>query len=139
MDQMPNGDAAYKLLKFTTFCSIFYSFYLKVNRIRNSNKIHIWGSDISDPVENFGDIPGISNVLLGNISGLGYFLPTAVQMQAIPIMLQVSPCSPSIHLHLLGFSEKWLNLIVDEHINRVEKFYAPHPLGVGKQLRSLFP
>lgn len=62
----------------------------KINRFRNIHRIHIKGTDIPDPIdswEKLKDNYGVPNDLL-QVLETSYEKPTAVQMQAIPLMLE---------------------------------------------------
>ena len=64
----------------------------QINNLRNSHRIHVDGTDIPDPVTQFEQLReryGIHARLLVNLSKAGFETPTPVQMQAIPIMLEV--------------------------------------------------
>lgn len=64
-----------------------------MNHFRNKNKINVSGKGVPVPIRAFEDLKTtykISDRLLHNIRECGYNLPTPIQMQAIPIMLQVS-------------------------------------------------
>ena len=65
----------------------------KINQFRNTHKIHVSGSDIPDPVDNWSKLIGekysLSQCLLEAITAddHGYSSPTPIQMQAIPLLL----------------------------------------------------
>ena len=65
----------------------------KINQFRNIHKIHISGSDIPDPIDNWDKLSsekyGFSERILDVISSKenGYTMPTPIQMQAIPLLL----------------------------------------------------
>ena len=65
----------------------------KINQFRNTHKIHVSGSDIPDPVDNWSKLVGekysLSQRLLEAITAddHGYSSPTPIQMQAIPLLL----------------------------------------------------
>ncbi|XP_006833689.1 PREDICTED: probable ATP-dependent RNA helicase DDX52 [Chrysochloris asiatica] len=62
----------------------------KINFFRNKNKIHVQGTDLPDPIATFQQLDQeykINSRLLQNILGAGFQVPTAIQMQAIPVML----------------------------------------------------
>ncbi|XP_006881437.1 PREDICTED: probable ATP-dependent RNA helicase DDX52 [Elephantulus edwardii] len=62
----------------------------KINIFRNKHKIHVQGTDIPDPVATFQQLDQeykINSRLLQNILDAGFQVPTAIQMQAIPVML----------------------------------------------------
>eukprot|EP00736_Rhodelphis_marinus_P007975 Rmarinus@m.3490 len=62
-----------------------------INALRNRNRIHIKGSDVPAPIETFGNLQSTWNVpkfVMAGIESAGFKVPTAIQMQAIPILLQ---------------------------------------------------
>ncbi|XP_004707419.1 probable ATP-dependent RNA helicase DDX52 [Echinops telfairi] len=62
----------------------------KINIFRNKHKIHVQGTDLPDPIATFQQLDQeykISSRLLQNILDAGFQVPTAIQMQAIPVML----------------------------------------------------
>lgn len=64
--------------------------------------MHVYGTDISEPVATFEQLQKEYNVdtrILANLQSLGFHTPTAVEMQAIPIMLQV--CTATCVKYLL--------------------------------------
>lgn len=76
----------------------------KINQFRNTHKIHVSGSDIPDPVDNWSKLVGekysLSPRLLEAITAddHGYSSPTPIQMQAIPLLLEhreVLACAPT--------------------------------------------
>ena len=71
---------------------LVFVFSPQINNLRNSHRIHVDGTDIPDPVTQFEQLReryGIHARLLVNLSKAGFETPTPVQMQAIPIMLEV--------------------------------------------------
>jgi len=57
------------------------------------------GSDIPDAVENFQVLSSSYSLppyILKNVVAMGYSEPTPIQMQAIPLMLQVPPKTKSL-------------------------------------------
>ncbi|KAM9596400.1 putative ATP-dependent RNA helicase DDX52 isoform 4-T4 [Trichechus inunguis] len=62
----------------------------KINFFRNKHKIHVQGTDLPDPIATFQQLDQeykINFRLLQNILDSGFQVPTAIQMQAIPVML----------------------------------------------------
>ena len=65
---------------------------MQARAVRNAYRIHVTGSDVPDAVESFQELTEQHHLppyLLRNIEAAGYVLPTPIQMQAIPLMLQV--------------------------------------------------
>ena len=66
-----------------------------MNAFRNVHGIHVLGSDIPDVVDSF-EQPAkrykILPVVMKNLPTAGYAVPTPIQMQAVPLMLQVGCC-----------------------------------------------
>ncbi|GFO33693.1 ATP-dependent RNA helicase ddx52 [Plakobranchus ocellatus] len=73
----------------------------EVRQLRNKCHIHVLGTDIPDPLESFEQLSKIYYAqpqLLQNIENEGYKEPTAIQRQAIPIMMQerdIMACAPT--------------------------------------------
>ncbi|XP_041325316.1 probable ATP-dependent RNA helicase DDX52, partial [Pyrgilauda ruficollis] len=62
----------------------------KVNRFRHRHRISIQGTDLPDPIATFEQLQEEYKVhpkILENIQAAGFRVPTAIQMQAIPVML----------------------------------------------------
>jgi len=73
----------------------------KINIFRKENQIHVYGSDIPDPIKEFNDLNrrfNVSKQIMNNVTTNSYTSPTPIQMQAIPIMLQnreLLACAPT--------------------------------------------
>ncbi|CAH3139234.1 unnamed protein product [Porites lobata] len=73
----------------------------KMNATRKKYHIYVKGSDIPDVAESFSSLQDRYNLpsyLIKNVSERGYHHPTAVQMQAIPVMMhkrEVLCCAPT--------------------------------------------
>uniref|UniRef100_A0A667XYI8 Probable ATP-dependent RNA helicase DDX52 n=1 Tax=Myripristis murdjan TaxID=586833 RepID=A0A667XYI8_9TELE len=73
----------------------------KVNRIRAKNRINVHGCDVPDPVCTFDELQadyGLHPRLLHNLRDAGLNSPTAIQMQAIPLMMhgrELLACAPT--------------------------------------------
>ena len=65
----------------------------QVNHMRNVHQINVFGEDIPDPFEQFEHLissyKNIPQQLVDNLAQFKFKEPTGVQMQAIPIMLNV--------------------------------------------------
>lgn len=59
-----------------------------MNHYRNVNKINVVGKHPPDPARSFDDF-AIEESIKNNLKSSGYIEPTAVQKQAVPIMLEV--------------------------------------------------
>lgn len=71
---------------------IFTSFsLLQLNRFRKVNRMHVQGPDIPDPVRSFDELRSerLHPKVLENLASVGFTEPTPIQMQAIPLMMQV--------------------------------------------------
>ncbi|KAJ3130171.1 RNA-dependent ATPase rok1 [Nowakowskiella sp. JEL0407] len=72
-----------------------------VQAFRKKNRIKVYGSDVPNPIQNFGDLIHkykIRNYLQQNLVELSYSEPTSIQMQTIPILLhgrEVMACAPT--------------------------------------------
>jgi len=67
---------------------------LQVNRFRNQHHIHVYGTDIAEPVATFGELQAeycVDARIMSNIESMGFHTPTVIEMQAIPVMLHVRP------------------------------------------------
>ncbi|CAL8267887.1 unnamed protein product [Merluccius merluccius] len=73
----------------------------KVNRIRNQNRIYVHGTDIPDPVCTFEELQKeyrLNPRVLQNLKEAGLSAPTAIQMQAVPLMMherEILACAPT--------------------------------------------
>ena len=61
---------------------------------RNAHEIHVLGPDTPDVVDSLeAKRYGLLPVVMKNVQTAGYPMPTPIQMQAIPLMLQVGCCT----------------------------------------------
>ncbi|XP_011297240.1 probable ATP-dependent RNA helicase DDX52 [Fopius arisanus] len=72
----------------------------KINQFRNSHKISVVGRRIPAPIASFDElrVHGVGGDLLENLNKSGYKEPTAIQMQALPILLEgreLLACAPT--------------------------------------------
>ncbi|XP_031840351.2 DExD-box helicase 52 [Nomia melanderi] len=73
----------------------------KVNQFRNEHRISVTGSRVPKPLSTFMELSEVYHVaerLINNIMNRGYVHPTAIQMQAMPVMLQgrqILACAPT--------------------------------------------
>jgi len=73
----------------------------ETNQKRKSHRIHVQGSDVPPPAETFEDMVELYKMkedLISNIRARGYTSPTAIQMQAIPLMMnrrEILACAPT--------------------------------------------
>ncbi|KAF7994653.1 hypothetical protein HCN44_004125 [Aphidius gifuensis] len=73
----------------------------KINEFRNKNRISVVGRQVPKPIDSFDKLSesyNVSNDLIENIKNCGYKVPTPIQMQAIPILLekrQTLACAPT--------------------------------------------
>ncbi len=105
---------------------------MQANAFRNSHQIYVSGSDVPDPVENFDLLSStytLPSYLLKNVVSMGYAEPTPIQMQAIPLMLQVclyiSALYQKVPLHFVILQRRELLAIA--------------PTGSGKTAAFAFP
>ena len=71
---------------------IFVTYPVKANAVRNAHNIHVRGADVTDAVTTFEQLAEgyhLPEYLMQNILKAGYTVPTPVQMQVTPLMLQV--------------------------------------------------
>ncbi|XP_071789944.1 probable ATP-dependent RNA helicase DDX52 [Asterias amurensis] len=73
----------------------------QINAFRRTQKIHVRGTDIPDPVGTFSQLQSEYNLhsdIIENIHRAGFVVPTQIQMQAIPVMLhrrELLACAPT--------------------------------------------
>ncbi|XP_053703809.1 probable ATP-dependent RNA helicase DDX52 [Synchiropus splendidus] len=73
----------------------------KVNRVRAQNRINVHGSDVPDPVGTFEELQseyGLNARVVQNLRDAGLESPTAIQMQAVPLMMhgrELLACAPT--------------------------------------------
>ena len=73
----------------------------KVNHYRNKNRIHIYGTDVPDPVQTFDQLQQLyklQSTIVTNIRSFGIEVPTSIQMQAMTVMLhqrEILACAPT--------------------------------------------
>ncbi|KAM4546146.1 putative ATP-dependent RNA helicase DDX52 isoform 2-T2 [Odontesthes bonariensis] len=73
----------------------------KVNRIRSQHRINVHGCDMPDPVCTFEELQSeyhLNPRILQNLRDAGQNSPTAIQMQAIPLMMhsrELLACAPT--------------------------------------------
>ena len=64
-----------------------------MRHIRRKHHIRVYGSDIPEPFEKFEELREEYNMhqqIVTNLYVAGFKKPTPIQMQAVPVMLQVS-------------------------------------------------
>lgn len=64
----------------------------QINQMRNANRISVTGSRVPKLISEFDELRTNYQVpvnLLKNMKDSGYVVPTPIQMQAIPVMLEV--------------------------------------------------
>ncbi|XP_008425358.1 putative ATP-dependent RNA helicase DDX52 [Poecilia reticulata] len=82
----------------------------KVNRIRAQHRINVHGCDVPDPVCSFEELQSeyrLNPRVLQNLKDAGLNTPTAIQMQAIPLMMharELLACAPTGSGKTLAFS-----------------------------------
>ena len=70
-------------------------------QLRKQHRLHVQGSDVPAPVATFDELSGRLGVrpqIVDNLRAAGYFEPTPVQMQAVPVMLErreLLACAPT--------------------------------------------
>lgn len=80
------------------FCSkvwikVFVCFVFQLTTFLKQNKINVSGTDVAEPFREFTELQEKYRVhqdIIENVHRLGYATPTPIQMQAIPVMLQVN-------------------------------------------------
>lgn len=94
-------DSVKKRKKIATVDKILKLEQEKINQMRNANRISVTGSHVPKLISEFDELRIRYQVpinLLKNIKDSGYMLPTPIQMQAMPIMLegrQILACAPT--------------------------------------------
>ena len=64
----------------------------QVNHFRNEHHIHVYGTDVPEPVATFEQLHAEYSVdtrIMSNLQSMGFHTPTVIEMQAIPVMLHV--------------------------------------------------
>ncbi|XP_065663645.1 probable ATP-dependent RNA helicase DDX52 isoform X2 [Hydra vulgaris] len=73
----------------------------KINIFRKEHLIHVYGFDIADPISSFLDLKerfNVPTIIMKNVKENGFEVPTPIQMQAIPVILQhreMLACAPT--------------------------------------------
>jgi len=64
----------------------------QVNHFRNQHHIHVYGTDIPEPVATFEQLQAEYSIdarIMSNLQSMGFHTPTVIEMQAIPVMIHV--------------------------------------------------
>ena len=77
-----------KVKKKATKAKIKEAYSERLNRFRNSHGIHVTGSDIIEPIDNWSTLTSRHEVSAKLVSNIPHPTPTPVQMQAIPLLAQ---------------------------------------------------
>jgi len=77
-----------KVKKKATKAKIKEAYSERLNRFRNSHGIHVTGSDIIEPIDNWSTLTSKHEVSAKLVSNIPHPSPTPVQMQAIPLLTQ---------------------------------------------------
>ncbi|XP_043246720.1 probable ATP-dependent RNA helicase DDX52 [Amphibalanus amphitrite] len=70
-------------------------------QVRKQHRLHVQGSDVPAPAATFDELSGrlgVRTQIVDNLRAAGYFEPTPVQMQAVPVMLErreLLACAPT--------------------------------------------
>ena len=75
-----------KVKKKATKAKIKEAYSERLNRFRNSHGIHVTGSDIKEPIDNWSTLTSRHEVSAKLVSNIPHPTPTPVQMQAIPLL-----------------------------------------------------
>ncbi|XP_072749178.1 probable ATP-dependent RNA helicase DDX52 [Anoplolepis gracilipes] len=95
------SDSVKKRKKIATADKILKLEQEKINQMRNANRISVTGSHVPKLILEFDELRTSYQVpvnLLKNMTDCGYILPTPIQMQAMPVMLegrQILACAPT--------------------------------------------
>lgn len=77
----------------TICCNIiFEQNFFQLNRFRKQHRIFVSGADIPDPCSSFAEMQKrykIPERLMQNLQASRYEIPTAIQMQSVPLLLEV--------------------------------------------------
>ena len=87
----------------------------QVNELRNAHHISVYGSDVPGPVEEFERLRTAYRVharVLENVLAAGFVRPTAIEMQAMPVMLEVCDVIIIHHSHHYYYQCKRLILVL---------------------------
>ena len=116
----------------------------QANAFRNSHRIYISGPDVPEPMRSFGELGqsySLPPYILKNVASVGYSEPTPIQMQGIPLMLQVGCNRP----FKLVFNRCSIDIVLELNnircclLFRVVNSWHVHLQVLGRQLHSLFP
>ena len=67
--------------------------FFQLNHFRKQNRIHVYGTDVPNPVATFEQLQSdysLSSKIIENLAKYGYASPTPIQMQAVAAMMHVS-------------------------------------------------
>ena len=81
-------DKKKKVKKKATKAKIREAYTERLNRFRNSHGIHVTGSDIVEPIDDWSSLLSKCGVSAKLVSNIPHPSPTPIQMQAIPIIAQ---------------------------------------------------
>ncbi|KAJ8308597.1 hypothetical protein KUTeg_013471 [Tegillarca granosa] len=116
----------------------------KISHIRNQHKIHVYGTDIPEPVCTFEDLEtrfGINPQVIKNIQAVGYQTPTPIQMQAIPAMCQrreLMACAPTGSGKTAAFIIPLLHHLKEHRKHGIRALVLAPTRELGKQIHREF-
>jgi len=81
-------DKKKKVKKKATKAKIREAYTERLNRFRNSHGIHVTGSDLIEPIDDWSSLSSKCGVSAKLVSNIPHTSPTPIQMQAIPFLVQ---------------------------------------------------
>jgi len=81
-------DKKKKVKKKATKAKIREAYTERLNRFRNSHGIHVTGSDLIEPIDDWSSLSSKCGVSAKLVSNISHPSPTPIQMQAIPFLAQ---------------------------------------------------
>ena len=81
-------DKKKKVKKKATKAKIREAYTERLNRFRNSHGIHVTGSDLVEPIDDWSALSSKCGMAVKLVSNISHPSPTPIQMQAIPISAQ---------------------------------------------------
>nr|CAG4651847.1 EOG090X06T3 [Triops cancriformis] len=100
-----------------------------INRVRNKQKIRVYGADIPPPIEEFSELSErfkISPQIMKNLQEMGYETPSPIQMQAIPLMIQGLEPPVLVFVQSKERAKELFNELIYDGIN-VDVIHAERP------------
>ncbi|ESO05967.1 hypothetical protein HELRODRAFT_64273, partial [Helobdella robusta] len=113
----------------------------QVNHFRNEKHIHVYGTDMPDPIESFDQLfksYQIDKNYMENLTNMGFKVPTPVQMQAITAILhaKVMVCAPTGSGKTLAFGLPILHKLGEHKTGGFRALILAPTRELAKQIQS---